>query len=140
MFDLQIQEYLKEKGVRPSLHRIMIMKYLLEHRTHPTVDDIYNDLHANIPTLSKTTIYNTLKLLVEKGAAVSLAIDEKNVRYDGITEPHAHFRCVKCERIFDIPIDESINFANSHLKNFRLLETQVIHRGYCSECNKKMDN
>ena len=38
------------------------MEYLMAHRTHPTVDEIYLALSPSIPTLSKTTVYNTLKL------------------------------------------------------------------------------
>ena len=53
-------EYLKEKGVRPSAQRVAIMKYLMEHKVHPTVDDIYNAILPDMPSLSKTTVYNVL--------------------------------------------------------------------------------
>ena len=86
-------EYLKEKGVRPSAQRVAIMKYLMEHKVHPTVDDIYNAILPDMPSLSKTTVYNVLKHLEEKGALQSLLIDEKNIRYDADTSSHMHFKC-----------------------------------------------
>ncbi|EJX04128.1 iron uptake regulatory protein [gut metagenome] len=67
-----------DHGVKPSVQRIAIMDYLLKNRTHPTAEEIYSALVNLIPTLSKTTVYNTLKLFVEQGAALMLTIDEKN--------------------------------------------------------------
>ena len=65
-----------------------IMQYLLEYKSHPSVDEVYNALALSIPTLSKTTVYNTLKLFVEHGAAQMLTIDERNVCFDGDTTSH----------------------------------------------------
>ena len=45
---------------------------------HPTVDEIYQALVDHIPTLSKTTVYNTLRLLMEHGVVRMLTIDGKN--------------------------------------------------------------
>ena len=64
------------------MQRIAIMDYLMVHRVHPTADEIYNALYPTMPTLSKTTIYNTMKLFTEQGAVKALVIDEKNVRFD----------------------------------------------------------
>ena len=63
-------EHLIRHGVRPSVQRIAVMNYLLEHRTHPTVDEIYVALSKDMPTLSKTTVYNTLELLVKQKAVL----------------------------------------------------------------------
>lgn len=73
----KVKQHLTDHGVKPSIQRLAIMKYLMEHRTHPTADMIFNDLYKEIPTLSKTTVYNTLKLLTEHGAVRTIGIDEK---------------------------------------------------------------
>ncbi len=139
MTDFQIQKYLTDKDIRPSMHRIEIMKYMLQNFTHPTVDVIYNDLHDRIPTLSKTTIYNTLKLFSEKNAVLTLNIEEKNAHYDGDVNPHSHFRCINCGKIFDIPLNKNINFANEYFSTFKVTDTQVYHKGICPECNKNKE-
>lgn len=59
---LDIGEYLKSKGVRPSEQRIRIFKYLYVNKNHPTVDMIYRELVQKMPCLSKTTVYNTLNI------------------------------------------------------------------------------
>ena len=95
-------EHLIKHGIRPSVQRIAVMNYLLEHRTHPTVDEMYVALSKDMPTLSKTTVYNTLELLVKQKAVLELTIDSKMSHYDGYTHAHAHFKCKKCGRIFDL--------------------------------------
>ena len=72
---------LLEHNIKPSMQRIAIMEYLMEHPIHPSADDIYTALSPSMPTLSKTTVYNTLKLFSEQGAALMLTIDEKNMRF-----------------------------------------------------------
>ena len=61
-----IIQKLSAHNIKPSLQRLAIYSYLLEKKNHPTVDMIYSDLHPSMPTLSKTTVYNTLKLFIEK--------------------------------------------------------------------------
>lgn len=132
------KQYLIDNGIKPSVQRIAIMMYLLNHRTHPTVDEIFNELSKTIPTLSKTTVYNTLKVFAEKGAILSLTIDEKMVRFDGHKHRHAHFRCLSCDEVFDIKLEHDVEFPKEgDLKDFEPIETHVYHRGYCSKCKKK---
>ena len=70
---------LLEHNIKPSMQRIAIMEYLMEHPIHPSADDIYTALSPSMPTLSKTTVYNTLKLFSEQGAALMLPISFANV-------------------------------------------------------------
>ena len=79
------------------MQRIAIMDYLMEHRVHPTADEIYNALYPTMPTLSKTTIYNTMKLFSEQGAVKALVIDEKNDRVQYYAVVHGA-RCDKSSR------------------------------------------
>lgn len=88
---MDVVKRLQNHNIKPSVQRIAIMNYLIEHRTHPTVDEIYTALSPSIPTLSKTTVYNTLKLLSEQGAAQTLTIDERNTCYDADTSPPRPF-------------------------------------------------
>ena len=115
------------------------MDYLLKHHTHPCIDEIYMALHDDIPTLSKTTVYNTLKLFVEHGAAKMLTIDERNACFDGDTSAHAHFQCKCCGRIFDMPMHISENEMNEMTdKGFCIEEVHNYYKGVCPEC--KMNN
>lgn len=131
------KEYLDEFGIKPSIQRIAVMKYLMQNHIHPTVEDIYNSLHETIPTLSKTTIYNTLSLFVEAGVISSINIDEKNLRYDIVKSPHAHFKCKKCHTIIDLPVPhvchEVFAIADKY-KDLEIHEAEISLWGYCKDC------
>lgn len=126
-----IMQILKDAGVRISHQRIAILHYLMEHRTHPTVDDIYTALHPIYPSLSRTTIYNTLRLLVENGTVSAIDINPNSTHYDADNTPHAHFLCKKCGRIFDIPITCSPNGVPA---GFVTNSISIYYRGFCMNC------
>ena len=64
--NINARDYLEKCGIKPSLQRIAIVEYLMENRIHPTADDIYHALCIQVPTLSKTTVYNTMRLFAER--------------------------------------------------------------------------
>mgnify|MGYP003291483758 FL=1 len=128
---MKTYDYLLSFNVKPSVQRLAIMDYLLTHRTHPSIEEIYLALCDDIPTLSKTTVYNTLKLFVEHGAAQMLTIDERNVCYDGDISLHAHFLCKHCNKIFDLPApaqDEQVERMKDN--GFQPEELHYYYKGY----------
>ena len=96
-----IGEYLKAHEIKPSYQRIKIFQYLVENKNHPTVDMIYKALCTEIPTLSKTTVYNTLNLFIEKKIVNVIVIEENETRYDSVMAVHGHFKCEKCGKIYE---------------------------------------
>lgn len=135
-------EYLIQYGIKPSVQRIAIMDFLIRHRIHPTVEDIYNALVLSIPTLSKTTVYNTLKLFVEQGALLSLVIDEKNVRFDIDISNHAHFHCLGCGQVYDVVVENINGIDTKTIDGFTVTEMHLYYKGYCKECRipEKVEN
>ncbi|MDR1406052.1 MAG: transcriptional repressor [Prevotellaceae bacterium] len=128
---------LQQHGIKPSLQRISIMEYLMKNYTHPTADIIFNNLYPAIPTLSRTTVYNTLKLLAQQGAISELTIDEKNVRYDADISLHAHFRCKHCGSVYDLPIEHQPPIAVKTIPGFEITESHLYCKGYCKKCKTK---
>lgn len=128
--------FLEEKGVKPSYQRLKILEFLVENRGHPSVDVIFQALSGEIPTLSKTTIYNTLSLFAEKGIVSSLTIVNNEVRYDLTDNPHAHFQCVECQTLMDIPLDTDL-FMTRTIDQHQVDEIQVTFKGICRTCIKK---
>lgn len=133
------KQHLLNFDIKPSPQRLAVMKYLMQFRTHPTVDEIYEALHSSIPTLSKTTIYNTLSLFMDEGVIQSVSIDKKNIRYDIDIQPHAHFKCKKCHTIIDIPVPKLCEELFSLSDDFKELEIQDVEislKGVCEKCRK----
>ncbi len=125
---------LQHYGIHPSVQRIAIMDYLIKHRTHPTADEVYVALSESIPTLSKTTVYNTLRLFTESGAVQMLTIDERKVCFDGDDSPHAHFMCRRCGKLMDVEISETLLKVPDGHQDFRIDETHIYYKGVCSAC------
>ena len=128
--------YLKSHEIKPSFQRMKIFEYLITHRNHPTVEMIYKTLVKEIPTLSKTTVYNTLNLFVEKKIAIVIVIEENETRYDADMEIHGHFKCEQCSSVYDIDIEaEKIDLKS--LDNFQINEHHLYFKGICNKCLEK---
>ncbi len=130
-------EYLLSNGIKPSVQRVAVMDYLLANRTHPTVDEIYSALVPTMPTLSRTTIYNTLQLFAERGVAQCLSIDEKQQHFDGDTSDHVHLQCTTCGEIFDVYSSEfpaSAALFVDQIGDFKIESTHIYYKGICQRC------
>jgi Fur family ferric uptake transcriptional regulator/Fur family peroxide stress response transcriptional regulator len=137
-----IKKRLLQYGIKPSQQRIALMQYLMESKEHPSADMIYTALSPSMPTLSRTTVYNTLKLLSEQGAIFALNIDGKNVRYDADINTHAHFQCKQCGQVYDLPKKFALFGGRMYLRFFNglhITESQVYCKGYCKDCMKTIN-
>ena len=94
---------LRAHGIKVTPQRLEILKFLDENDIHPTADEIYKHLKSANPSLSKTTVYNTLDTLKEHGLIGVLTISETELRYDKIIRLHHHFMCKKCGVIENAP-------------------------------------
>jgi len=131
---MQAHRYLMQFDIRPSVQRTAVMEYLMNNHTHPTVDEIYMALNPTIPTLSKTTVYNTLNLFISKGAVQSLSIDERNARYDADMSKHGHFYCRSCGNVYDVIETEPRFYEVPKTENFDIDTVQLSYYGVCKTC------
>ena len=127
-------ETLRQYDIKPSYTRLMIYRYLKDNLTHPTVEDIYQALSHDLPTLSKTTVYNTLNLFMEKQLVKELVMEEQK-HYDLMTQPHAHFQCERCHVIYDIDVKPP-RMDSKYALQFEVHDTQLTYRGICKRCQK----
>ena len=98
-------------------------------------DEIYNALSPKFPTLSRTTVYNTLKLFVEHGAVRMLTIDEHNACFDGDMSLHAHFLCKKCGKIYDMPLQNHEDaLLGVQVDGNEITEVHQYFKGICKDC------
>ena len=123
-----------EKGIRPSPQRIAVREYVRANPIHPTADRIYTALASDMPSLSKTTVYNSLKQLVAAGFLNTVNIEDDELRYDGNIEEHYHFKCLQCGEIFDIPAEHHIVMSGK-LQDFKIQRIQTNMWGICCACN-----
>ena len=129
----ELSNELKKNNIRLTHQRLKVLEYLSNSKSHPTVEQIYNALKKEVPSLSKTTIYNTLNYLAELNLIRVLAIDENEAHFDAATETHGHFKCKTCGKIYDFDINMN-SCETEELENFEIHEKLVYFKGICSGC------
>ena len=135
MFEKYVK-VLKENSIKITPQRLEILRYLDENRTHPTADQIYTGLKEKNPSLSKTTVYNSLEILRKRGVIQSLNICDSELRYDFRHAMHHHFLCKKCGNIIDINI-ECPNIGKMLESGHKVEEVQGYFKGICKKCLKR---
>jgi Fur family transcriptional regulator, peroxide stress response regulator len=130
---------LKQAGLRMTPQRLAICKLLVETDSHPTAAMIYESIRANYPSLSLTTVYNTLDTLADLGAINVLGhAGDDTVHYDADTTPHINLACTSCHKIIDIESSQVAHINNeiSAASGYKLLGARVMYYGLCPACQK----
>lgn len=128
--------FLEKNGIRASSQRVMMLAYLQENHIHPTAEKIFSDLYSKMPTISKATVYNNLKLFVESGIIKEVNLDNSEVHYEIKQEDHAHFVCRKCGKIEDLKV-KAIKVDTKPIKGYEIDSQDIFLKGLCKECLKK---
>jgi len=94
---------LRAHGIAPTPQRVEIAHVLFERCEHLSADQILALVNARDATTSKATVYNTLRLFLEKKLIREVIVDPSRIFYDPNTAPHHHFYDVVTGRLTDIP-------------------------------------
>lgn len=127
---------LKDNTIKITPQRLEILRYLDEHHTHPTADNIYSSLKTKSPSLSKTTVYNSLETLKKHKIIQSITISGSESRYDIYKGLHHHFLCESCGTIIDIEI-ACPNINKIVRGGHHVDEVHGYFKGICKTCIKK---
>ncbi len=100
-----VAELLRSHGITPTHQRMEIAHVLFARREHLSADQILALVNSRYAETSKATVYNTLKLFLEKKLIRELVVDPARIVYDPNTEPHHHLYDVATGRLTDVPAD-----------------------------------
>jgi Fe2+ or Zn2+ uptake regulation protein len=99
-----LREALEKAGWRYTPQRAAVFEYLRSVETHPTAEEVFAAVRAEIPKLSLATVYKALEALVDCGLAAKLDYADGPARYDHRTDSHYHIRCMRSGQVRDLPI------------------------------------
>lgn len=124
---------------RQTKQRGAILKFLRGTYTHPTADQVYDEVRKEIPNISKGTVYRNLKVLQQAGVISELNLNGTVIRFDANQESHYHFRCEQCGRVFDIdePVNKELDQRIAQRTGFKISHHQLEFRGICHNCQQK---
>ena len=120
---------LKDHGIQPSAQRVAVARYVLQTEEHPSADEVWARVRTHFPHISRSTVYNTLHLFVEKGLLRQFVLTEGRVVFDPKTEDHHHFIDEDTGKIYDVPWDAVTVADVSNLADFEVRQYQVVMRG-----------
>ncbi len=131
-------DQLRKSRLRATGQRLTIMQAVMESRSHPSVDDIYQKVRHTYPTISISTIYKTLQTMSRMGTVLTVETGTGSQRYDGHVGLHHHAICNKCGKVFDIDFDHyPIDLDKKNiLEGFQVHGIKVTFLGTCHACEK----
>ncbi|MCU1352409.1 MAG: hydrogen peroxide sensitive repressor [Acidimicrobiales bacterium] len=128
-------ERLRDRGWRLTAQRRAVAEVLGGAHVHLTADEVLERAVAVVPEVSRATVYNTLRELVDIGELREVSIDGRAKRYDpNVTGPHHHLMCTGCGLILDVPGGDPGGIPRGERHGFVVDEVEVTYRGRCPRC------
>src|SRR6202158_549174 len=135
-----IKGSLREKGVRLTRQRELLLELIDKSGEHLDADRLFELAKQRDPKLNRVTVYRTLKLLKQGGL-----VDELDLMHYGgdqhyyetrMKQEHAHVICLRCgkvEEFFGEPLQRLRRQIESHF-GFHILLARTEVGGYCAHC------
>src|SRR5439155_6435298 len=98
-----LRRALAAAGWRFTRQRAAVFEYLRSINDHATAEQVYEGVRRDLPHISLATVYKALEALVDARLANKLPDASGPARYDGRSEAHYHFRCLKTGKVCDLP-------------------------------------
>jgi Fur family ferric uptake transcriptional regulator len=133
-----LARYLEDHALKHTRQRDAILDVFLDAKGHVTSEELFERVRAEHPSIGYTTVYRTMKLLVEAGLAHELSLEDGVTRYEVPHEHHDHLVCTRCGRIieFECRMIESTQIQIARRYNFRILRHRHELYGHCAECRE----
>ena len=131
------KQYLETEGSRYTTQKKSIVNAIAKTKHHFEVEEFIASLHKKDKNFSRSTIYRTIKQLLDAKLLQKISTQDGKVYYEQTFDKkrHAHLICNVCGSIEEISEDTLAVWVNNYckLKNFKP-EYQSIHiYGKCSK-------
>lgn len=129
----------KQLNLRMTRQREVILEELRKVNTHPSADEVYEMVRKRLPRISLGTVYRNLEILSESGEIQKLEPGCTLKRFDGNPSEHSHIRCVRCDRIADVPTVPGleIDLKQVNATDFEIIGHRLEFLGVCPQCSGK---
>lgn len=126
----------REHGYRVTPQRQVIFRLLHGADTHPTVESLYEAARAEMPTISRKTVYQTVHDLETMGEVAVLDVGTGAIRVDpNVEHAHHHLVCTRCGTVRDVLLDVAdLRVPARYRREFRIEAVEVVFRGLCESC------
>lgn len=120
---------------RITKQRTAILKSLSESRRPLCIEEILAYTAVEIPQINLSTVYRTLKLLIEEKKIVFTKLPGEKTCYEIFKKEHHHyFLCDNCNKVYFIDLCPQ-GLAEIVPEGFHLLGHSITLNGFCLECH-----
>jgi len=130
----QLEQYLYENGLRMTRQRQLIAEAFFSTRGHPNIDELYESIRKEDPSVGQATVYRTLKLLVDSGLASQSRFGDGTTRYESARrEHHDHLICTDCGKIVEFRNDtiEQLQDRTARELGFEMTDHEMVIHARC---------
>lgn len=138
-FDAIIRK-LRKNDHKLTPQRLAIAKILSCSEGHPSVEEIFEQLLPDFPTISLATVYRNILLIKSLGEVLELGFPDSSNRYDARKPyPHPHVICTKCKKIIDPELSglRDMTAEVARETGFEILTHRLDFFGICNDCAQK---
>jgi len=135
----KFEDFVRLHRGRLTPQRKFIVREFLELNGHYGINELHDHLRKKGRKINPSTIFRTLKLLVQAGIAMERQFANGNTKYDVNVAHHDHLICLYCGRIveFDSPKLENLQMRIVRNHGFEMEYHKHEIYGSCLECRKK---
>ncbi|MDI6782516.1 MAG: transcriptional repressor [bacterium] len=133
--------HLRKQQLKNTQQRQIIMKAFLAIENHISSEELSWQLKKEYPGIGYSTIYRTLRLLVEAGLAREIQFSDGITRFEHYyAHPHHdHLVCLLCGKSIEFYHPEIESLQQKIIRQYQFEPKQ--HRleiyGYCKKCQGK---
>jgi Fur family transcriptional regulator, ferric uptake regulator len=135
----KFREFLEIRGEKLTEPRRVLVRHIFSSHKHFDADELVADLHKAELRVSRSTVYRTLRLLVEAGLLRELRLTNRTAYEHEYGYPsHDHLHCTECNAVVEFRNDEIRNLREtiSREHGFRAVEHRFIITGVCFKCSR----
>jgi Fur family ferric uptake transcriptional regulator len=132
--------YLKEKDLKLTAQRELILETFLNHRGHISAEELYQKAREKQSHVGFATVYRTLKHMTQCGLARELDFGDGRIKYEPEfnRQHHDHMICTKCGTYIEFlnPQIEELQEQVSRKHGFKITSHRMQLYGLCQKCQK----
>ncbi len=136
----EVKHILAEAGLKITVQRGAIYRLLMESNSHPSAEEVFEQLREKYPSISLGTVYKTFEAFSEAGLIRRVKTEDGINRYDAYLSHHSHLYCSRTNKIADFDDPELFSMiehylAKKRIENFRIQDFQLSINGEFLEDN-----
>ncbi|OCL28021.1 transcriptional repressor [Orenia metallireducens] len=132
------EQKLKDKGIRWTRQREIIIGVLLDSSRPLSAQDIFAKLKEEYPKLRLSTVYRNLNSFKDDNIVRSLNLKGNEQKFELIDgHHHHHLICIECDDI--LPLDCPLKEFERKLKDdtgYTIIDHRMKIYGLCPSCKK----